>query len=219
MAVITISRQYGSGGDQIAARVCEILGYSMFDKNLMVQVASEVGLSESEVVDLSEESYKMQSFLDRLLGRRTVAKVKTWTQDSTGAETLTVQELAEDHGRELVRKTIVAAQERGNVLVLGRGGQAILREKPGVLHVRIAAPMGGRVLRIQEQEGLSREEARRLARQKDRSAAEYLERFFHIEWDNPMLYHLMLNTGRWDIEAAAQIIVNALSHLPRLSFS
>jgi cytidylate kinase len=55
MAVITISRQYGSPGNEIAVRVCEILGYHYFDKRLMAQVASEVGLSEQEIVDFSEE--------------------------------------------------------------------------------------------------------------------------------------------------------------------
>ena len=68
MTVITISRQYGSGGDEVALRVCEMLEYRYFDKMLMRQVASEVGFSAGEIVDFSEDNYKVRSFLDRLFG-------------------------------------------------------------------------------------------------------------------------------------------------------
>ena len=56
MAVITISREVGSGGDQIARRLCELLGYRHFDKTLMAQVAKEQGVSDTEVVDFSEDN-------------------------------------------------------------------------------------------------------------------------------------------------------------------
>jgi cytidylate kinase len=217
MAVITISRQYGSGGDEVAERVCEILGYNYFDKQMMVETASEVGLSEEEIVDFSEDNYVVRGFWDRLLGLPRRARMKTRPQDKEGGQEITVQLLNKERGVDLVRSTILTAYEHGNVLILGRGGQIILRENPGVLHVRIRAPMGARVLRIQRKEDFTLEEARQQVMRRDESASEYLRQFFDIEWDNPMLYHLCLNTGRWDIEAAAQIIVNALSHLPKLN--
>src|SRR5512139_726579 len=68
MAVITISRQYGSEGDEIAANLCQILGYQSFNKQLMLKVASEVGLTEGEVVDFTEDQHRVRGFLDRLLG-------------------------------------------------------------------------------------------------------------------------------------------------------
>ena len=69
MAVITFSRQFGSSGDEIAARVAALLGYSIFDKTMMAKMAAEVVLSELEIVDFSETDYRSQSFPDRLLGR------------------------------------------------------------------------------------------------------------------------------------------------------
>ena len=81
MAVITFSRQYGSGGDEVADRVRERLGYRYFDKRLMAQVASEMGLSEGEIVDFTEADYEVRGFFDRLFGRRSprvVAEVSTW---------------------------------------------------------------------------------------------------------------------------------------------
>ena len=70
MAVITISRQVGSGGTEIAAQVCTRLGYRYLDKWLLSKTAAEVGLSEHEVVDFSEDQYQARTFLEALLGPR-----------------------------------------------------------------------------------------------------------------------------------------------------
>jgi cytidylate kinase len=210
MPVITISRHYGSGGMKIAQRLCEVLGYSYFDKNLMVQVAAEMGISEAEVVDFSEDTYRMRNFLERLFGRRKIATEMPQTP-ATGA--LRVETLSEEQGIKLVRDTILAACERDNVVIMGRGGQAVLREQPRVLHVRLTAPLGARALRVKERDGLSLAEATELTRSKDAAAAAYLQRFFGIDWESPLLYHLVLNTGRWELADAAEIIIGALTHL------
>jgi cytidylate kinase len=215
MAVITISRQYGSGGREIAARVCELLGYRYLDKLLMTQVAAEVGLSGQELADFSEEYPKVRNFLERLLrpGPHGVVRVSVRSRDLTGAEILNVKQLDESRCASLVRSAIQTAYTQGDAVIVGRGGQAILQEVPDVLHVRIEAPMGTRILRIQKREGIDAEEARRLAIQQDQAAAQYLQRLFAIRWDNPTLYHILINTGKWESERTAQIIFNALSQL------
>ncbi|HHE71192.1 MAG TPA: cytidylate kinase-like family protein [Chloroflexi bacterium] len=211
MPVITISRQYGSGGVQVARRICEVLGYSYFDKDLMAQVAGELGISEDEIVDLSGDTYRMRGFLDRLLGRRRIhAEVSEPTAEGS---TLKVEVLNEAEGIKLVKDTVLAAYERGNVVIVGRGGQAILRDKPGVLHVRLVAPLGARALRVKEREDISLAEATDLVTRRDEAAAAYLQRFFDIDWDNLMLYHLVLNTGKWELSDVADIIISALTHL------
>jgi cytidylate kinase len=213
MAVITISRQYGSGGDEIAARVCDILGYTYFDKNLMVKVATEVGaFKEKQIVDFSEDTYTMRNFTERLFGARRV-KFETQIEDASGAKSIQVQSLDEGEGVALMRSTLMAAYEYGNVVIVGRGGQAILREQPGVLHVRIEAPLGARVLRVKEREKITIGEATELTKNKDLAAETYLSKFFDINWSDPLLYHLTFNTGKWDSDAVAEIIVNALTHL------
>ena len=214
MPVITISREYGSGGTQIAQRLCQVLGYSYFDKDLMVQVAGEAGVSEANVVDFSEDTYKMRSFVERLVGRR---RLRTDVPPANaGATPLRVETLSEADGIKLVTDTILAAYDRDNVVIVGRGGQAILQEKPGVLHVRVIAPLGGRALRVKEEHDISLSEATELAQTRDQAAEAYLERFFNIDWDNPMLYHLILNIGKWEIEGAADVIIGALTNLKTL---
>ncbi|MGC9399446.1 MAG: AAA family ATPase [Anaerolineae bacterium] len=214
MAVITISRQYGSKGDEIARRVCDILGYRYFDKRLMAEVASELNLSPEKLVDFSDEHYKVRGFLDRLLDRtRTLAQIDTWDEEATGQEQRWTHELNEEECVELVRRVVRAVYRQGNVVIMGRGGQAILRNMPDVLHLRIEATLGSRVMWVKSQKNLSVAEAEALTRERDKAASAYLKRFYDIDWSNSMLYHMVLNTSKWDIEAAAQIIVSAVSHL------
>jgi cytidylate kinase len=224
MAVITISRQYGCGGDEIATRVCKALGYRTFDKRMMAQVASEMGLSEREIVDFTESNYKVRGFMERLFGRRSarvVAEAGTWTQDTSGTRAVQVDQLDEEWCVRMVRTTILAAYERGNVVIVGRGGQAILQDKPGVLHVRLQAPLGARIVHVRYQEttGLAPEFQQRAAQDlisdRDRAAAEYLRRFHDIDWSNPSLYHLVLDTKKWGIEPAVKLIVQAVNCLPK----
>ena len=211
MPVITISRQYGSGGIEVARRLCDILGYSYFDKTLMVRVAVEVGISEKEVVDLSVDTYKMRGFLDRLFGRR---RSSSWVPSGTpSSDRLRVEALDEAASVNLVKDTIVAAYQRDNVVIVGRGGQAVLRDKPGVLHIRITAPEGARALRVKERDNLPLSQATELVRSKDQAAVDYLKRFLDIDWENPLLYHMIINTGWWELEDTTELIVNALTHL------
>ena len=222
MAVITISRQHGSDGVEIAARVCEMLGYRYFDKSLMAQVASEMGLTAEEVVDFTEESYQPGGFLDRLLGRRrrrVVAQVRTWTEGTSGARHVE-QDLDEEWAVAVVNGAIQAAYRHDNVVIVGRGGQAILRDKTGVLHVRIEAPLETRISRVlyREPTGMAPDVERRVARERvtqgDQASIAYLRRFHDIDGSDTALYHLTINNGKMGIEAAAHVIVNAVSHLP-----
>jgi cytidylate kinase len=216
MAVITVSRQFGSGGDEIAARVCEILGYGYFDKKLMARVANEVGLSEGEIVDLSEDDYRVRSFMDRLLRRSPSgsAQVRSWREDTSGVRMPDVKALDEDQAVALVRASVEAAYRQGDIVIVGRGGQAVLQDKPGALHVRIEAPFEVRAQRVAEQERIVPSAAQDLVADRDKATAGYLRRFHDIDWDDPRLYHLMVNTAKWDVEAAARIIANAAGCLP-----
>ena len=216
MAVITISRQCGSGGDEVAARVHEMLGYRYFDKRLMAQIASETGLSDSEIVDFSEDDYKVRSFLDLLFGAsipRTVAQVRSWKEDTPGARVPEMKLLDENQAIALVQGAIEVSYKQGNIVIVGRGGQAILKDKPGVLHVRIEAPLEIRVKRIQDQKNISPAAALEMVTERDKASADYLKRFYDIDWSDPTLYHLVINTGQWNTDTAAHLIVNAASYL------
>ena len=214
MTVITISRQYGSGGDAIAARLCELLGYRYFDKAMMTRVAAEAGLAPKEIIDSQEDRHKVASFVDRLFGVRVS---EAWiSKEADGTRTVEVGELDAKRYAAMAHDLIQAAYEQGNVVILGRGGQVVLKGKPGVLHVRLEAPFEERVRRVTEQQKfVSPEAAREFITDRDRGGEDYLRRYYNVDWTDPTLYHLVINTGLWELEAAAQVIVAALQCLPK----
>jgi len=209
MSVITISRQRGCGGTEISRRLCELLGYTFFDKSLMVQVAADVGMSDRDAIDFSEDNYKVKGFLTRLFSRgpRPVPEFMTTNTMPESGSMLTVTQLDESRSIFFIRRTILAAYERSNVVILGRGGQAVLKDMPDVLHVRLVAPEGARVRRIQARENISFSQAYQMMVDRDQASVQFLDEFFGLRADDPALYHLMINTGKIELEAAAQIIV------------
>lgn len=215
MPVITISRQYGSGGDAVAERVCQLLGFRHMDKRLLQQVAGEVGLSEAEVVDFSEDAYKARTFFQTLFGprRRVVSTVSTRSRGTEGVTEKSAFTLDEAQCIDLIRTAVKHAYKRDNIVIVGRGSQVILQDKPAALHVRIEAPLMTRIDRVRAFDDMTTGEARALIGNRDLAAQQYLERFFDVVWDDPGLYHLLINTGKTDFEMAARIIVSAVEHL------
>lgn len=214
MPVITISRQIGSGGRELGARLCELLDLRLLDKEMMANLASELGLGACEVVDFSEENYRVRSLLDRLLRRGPGAMTTPPKTSAAAVQGVTIQQLNEARCLAFVRGTVLAAFERGNVVIIGRGGQAILKDMPDALHVRLEAPEGSRIRRIQDRYGVSFAQAYQLMADRDRATEQYLDEFFGVRWNDPSLYHLVINTGKLDIEAAAQAVAAAVRRMP-----
>ena len=187
MAVITISRQYGSAGEEIAARLCELLGYRLFDKQMMAQIASEADLSPTKVIDSQEDRHQVLTWFERIFGNK-VAEAWVSTDEESGARTV---EIGEVDGRRFateVSSLIQAAYKRGNVVILGRGGQQVLKDQPGVLSVRIEAPFDERVRRVSEQQRFANPEAARdFVAGRDRAGADYLRTYYHADWADPLL--------------------------------
>ncbi len=215
MAVITISREIGSGGDKIAHQVCEMLRYRYFDKQILIDTAAEVGLDQDHVVDYSEDTYETRNIIARLFrsGPRPIKTISVKGQDHTGQETLTEETIDEAQYVELVKNSLRAAYNAGDIVIVGRGGQAALQDKDNVLHIRIVAPTGQRIARLVAEKGLTVEAAQQLISQRDRATAEYLGRFFGVHWDDSTLYHLVINTGKLTVDGATQIIVDAVVQL------
>jgi len=214
MTVITISRQYGSLGDEIARRVCEILNYHYFDHDLILKAAVAAGISEDEIVDFSEDNYKVRNFLERLFGaRQTTAHIRIWKKDAVGVRSRDVEELTESGSLELIQKAILYAHNLGEVVIVGRGGQVLLQNEPDVLHIRIEAPLETRLLRVRDdwRPDETRVDLRRTAQdlitEKDNASADFIRQFYGAEWDDPALYHVILNTGKVSVEQAADLIV------------
>ena len=197
----------------------------MFDQRLMVRAGTALGLLEREIFDFAETNYKAKSFLEQVFGgSQDVAQVRMWKEDAAGARSVQELALSESAALQLVQFAIRDAYQVGNVVIVGRGGQALLADQPDVLHVRVVAPDEERIQRVKEELRLARQafkadiEVRRDAQDRiamrDAASAEYLRRFYNIRWDDPQHYHMVLNTGKLSVEQAVDLILLAVERLP-----
>lgn len=217
MAVITISREYASGGDQVAARVCELLGYGSFGKGQIAQAAEDTNMSRSNIVDYTEDNHEIQRFLDRLLGRTaTPVQNIAWSENPSIATRPERADVKETAVLSLVKRAVRAALKKGSMVIVGRGGQVLLKDTPGVLHVRIIAPLEQRIQRAAVESGSGPSNGERLRKAsetiatRDMASADYIQRYYGVDWADPRLYHLVLNLGLLSEEQAAQIIAAAV---------
>lgn len=225
MSVITISREFGSGGDEVASRVCEILGYRSFSKVEIAKAAEETAMPKHLAIDYSEDNHEVQTFLDRLFGRTAspVQKI-AWSEDPSIATRPERSDVDDAAVLSLVKRAIKSAVRVDNMVIVGRGGQVLLKDTPGVLHIRIVAPIEDRIQRVKSQlKAQSNEyqadiEIRRVAQDmivnRDIASADYIKKFYDVDWADPLLYHAVLNMGKYNVEQAAQVIVAMVQNLP-----
>jgi len=227
MAVLTVSRLFGSGGDDVVDQVCHTLGYRHFNKRNIARAAFEAGFSEAEIAaysDFSEVNYKYKTFLHRLFKHTTAASRENQPRETIAA-TLRAEEklFNESSALALVQQAIRDAWKASNIVIVGRGGQIILKDYPGVLHVRIEAPREDRIRRAEAYLRAERgeyatyfnihQDAINLVAERDAASADYIRLYYGADWANPALYHAVLNTGKIGIAKTAQVIVEMLDCL------
>jgi len=207
VAIITISRQIGSMGDELAEKLSQELRYRYFDKLLMTEIAVASGLSEAEVIDYNEDNYKIKSFFEQLFNRKTpLGKITVKEKDETGRTVITTKTFDEENSLAFTQAVIKKLVDWDNVVIVGRGGQILLRNIPHTLHLRVIAPLEFRIENIMKKKGFSKEEALKYISEKDRAAQEYLYRFYNVDWNDPELYHMVINMGMWEIDKIVRVI-------------
>ncbi|MGB3905185.1 MAG: cytidylate kinase-like family protein [Anaerolineae bacterium] len=102
----------------------------------------------------------------------------------------------------------------GNVVIVGRGGQVLLRDTPCALHVLIVAPFERRVFTLVEREGIEERDASARLRASDRARMDYLRRYHGVDWLDPSLYDVAINTFKISSPLAAELIVQTFKQLP-----
>jgi cytidylate kinase len=229
MSVITISGNLGSGG-QIGQIVAHRLGLDYVDHEVLTEAARALGVSERTVAGRDEESpaptlrERLASFFQDFLERSAVAGAADPLMGTGGLETLMSatyreaaalpgggrEELTDSRYKEAICSIMTQLAAKGDVVIIGRGGQAILREHPRCLHVRMTAPIALRVRRIAEREGLSAEKAKERVEESDKARLDYHRKYFKINPADPDLYDVVINTSHISEEDAAELIGAAL---------
>ena len=181
MTVITLSRELGSRGDDVAVALADQLGLRLVGREIINRAAQDVGAGEVALAELDELG---------LLGLKpSSASLKRY--------------------REKVVEIIEAQAAEGNVLLVGRGGQVVLGQRRDVLHVRITAPASVRCATVRERCKVSAEVAAARVAASDAARAGYHKRHFGVRWDDNSLYDLILNMTRVSVPAAVEIIATA----------
>src|SRR5205085_828943 len=171
MSAVTISREYGSGGGEIAARLARRLEWQLIDHEIVEHVASEMGTSIQEAEARDERT---EGVLARALNSM------VYLNPTLLGDAPTVAFLSnEDTYRETVSKIVRAAAARGHVVIVGRGSQVLLAPRRDVLHVRVIAVLEQRVAYVMQREGVDQAEAQLRIQMKDHDRARYLEAQYH----------------------------------------
>jgi CMP/dCMP kinase len=201
MRAITISREYGSGGGEIAARLAQRLGWQLVDHEVVVEVAKALGVSEAEVEARDEYT---EGLVSRILSSLQMV------EPIMLAGTVTLPVADEQKYRDALYNVVEAAVAQGHVVIVGRGSQMLLAKRRDVLHARIVAPLDLRTAYVMQREGLNENDARARIQLKDRDRIRYLQAEYHQSPEDAHLYDLVVNTGIIDLDSAVDLIVLAL---------
>jgi len=198
--VLTVAREYGSGGGRIARRVAEKLGWNLLDKALVDAIATSAQV-DSDLARRYDE--RVDSWLHR------VSRRSLWRGAFEGVATVTEAEFFDaETTSALARNLIVEAHSRGNCVIVGRGAQCILQNRKDVLHVFIYAPWAERIARVRTRVGPSADLEQSIHRT-DRQRADFIRLYFGCDWNNPHLYHMLISSEIGE-ETVAGIIIEAL---------
>ena len=210
MRAITISREYGSGGGEIAARLAQRLGWQLIDHSVIEQTARELEVYETEVEKHDEEYVESTrpGILDRIVEQLAPSAPMTggggvFVRSSSSAEARAYQAT--------MRHIIIAAAATGHVVIVGRAGQVLLEDNRDVLQVRVVAPLEPRVAYVVHREGLDTETARRRVQAKDQARTRYMQIQYQSQHEDPHLYDLVIDTAVLDLDSAVELICLALA--------
>jgi cytidylate kinase len=185
MTVITVSREFGSGGSPIAQKVAQTLGYHFVDKDTIGRVLSQYGLPEFEKeYDAAPPNFWARFDVQRMERR--------------------------DQMVSLLNQTILALARHGNAVILGRCGFVVLKDYVDVLNVRLQGPLPSRIKYVMERENITDAgQAEAMVKEGDKIRAAFVETFYGARWDAAGAFDVVIDTDKVPTEMAAAWLVAA----------
>jgi cytidylate kinase len=202
MAVVTISRQYGAGGRQVAPRVAEALGFKLADRELIEEAALRLGVDPETARAWDERAPAILEELGMALAAGTPLV------GGGPAPQFDLSGLSENALAEATRRVIVSLADTGDYVILGRGAQVALHDQPDAAHFSLVGDLADRARRVMASQGVDEKQARVLCERFDSERAGYVRRYYGKDIGLPHLYDAILNTSRLGIEGAAEVAVD-----------
>ena len=206
MCAVTISREYGSGGGEISARLARRLGWQLIDHEIVVLLARELQISEAEAAAHDEYA---ESRFSRILG--SLRAIPPPAPVPMAPPAMLLRSDGQAYYQALCR-VVAAAAARRQVVIVGRGAQVLLGNRRDVLHIRVVAPLEARIAYVMRREALDRGAAQARIHLKERDRIRYLQTQHQRHPADPHLYDLVVNTAILDLESLVELIVLALEH-------
>ena len=183
MRVITISREFGSGGSLLAEKVASALGYHLVDKAFISEVLRQYGLAEFDIEYEKQPGFWEGFDIERYERRDLMVR--------------------------MLNQVVRAVARHGNVVILGRSGYAILAGLADVLHVRLQAPFDDRVATVGAAKGISPADASVLVKAEDKIRRSFVESFYRTHWDAAHAFDIAINTAHVPIAQATDLVLQA----------
>jgi cytidylate kinase len=204
MPIITISRQYASGGSNIARLVAERLGWQLIDNEFVDRVAEQAGVPRKEVEEREEQ---VPGLAERLARALAISSPEVFVAAGAAPGDRFTNENDLVRATEAVIEQTVQAER--NLILVGRGAQACLAQRIDSLHVFIVAPREQRTEAAMKRLGITKKDAERAVERTDGGRRRYVKTYYDREWEDPGNYHLVVNTGVFSYAQAADLIVVA----------
>jgi len=197
MAVITISRQFGAGGNTLGRMIADELGYTFADQEIIQRIAKEANVSTKWIESFEKEAgSKVSRFIDKMVSRRLLDRI---LKDERGY-------LDEKIYLDYLVLIVAQMADEGDVVILGRGSQYILDDHPDASHILLIDDFEDRVKFMMENYDLSSRRATQVVTTEDKRRVALYSRLGKHDYDNPSLYHLVLNMGKIDLKSALKLV-------------
>jgi cytidylate kinase len=187
MSVITISREFGSVGDDFGEGIAQALGYHCLCKDEIAALLGQYGMVEFD------REYEIQPVF--------------WANFRPHYDQRRREMVA------MLNQVVQAVAQHGNVVIQGRSGFAILADYANVLHVRLQAPLSVRIERVEVQQEMTAERAAAVVKEGDRVRTAFVENFYGVPWNAIQAFDLVINTGKISPDLAIAWVVSAVKAL------
>ena len=200
MGVITISKESGTDSEQVASLLAKKLGWEYIGKQLVAKLAKELRISEGDVETFLSDAH---SRLLRFVDRYTCTIVQKIVDREHGC-------LDDKNYFEAVKKLVEDVYQAGNAIILGWGGQCLLRGRPGVLNVRLRKDEEEKIKTVMSKYKLSRKAAKHHIAREESDSKSWIKHYFKEDWNDVRLYDLIIDMGKTSVEKAVEMIIKNL---------
>ena len=205
--VVTISRQFGSGGGEIGRIVAQKSGLLYVDREIIAEVARRLGIKEEQAARQDEQTAGAVGHVLEALRSSSPFNLDYTTLLKPAEAPAQAREVA---FLRLTQRVILELAAKGDVVIIGRGSQFLLHGAPRTLHIYIFAPLDYRIEQVMKHFQLDHASAKELIARRDYEHHAYLDHYYGGNQNQPYLYHLLINTGLFTYELAANLIQQAL---------